>query len=238
MFYSEDEVGRLASLRGYAILDTEPEIAFDDLTRLAAQVCGVPIAVVSLVDATRQWFKARVGLEAAETARDVSFCSHAIRGTGLFVVPDASADGRFAANPLVTDDPSIRFYAGYPLVNRDGYALGTLCVIDRTPRELTPAQAETLMMLGRQVLAQLELRRALADARRAAGGGARFGGPQGRRPRGRARCDHHDRPAGHGPRIQCVRRADLRPPPGRGDRPPPRPVDRSPGLAQGRALRD
>ncbi len=161
------EAARLAALHGYAILDTEPEGGFDDLTRLAANICDAPIALVSLVDHDRQWFKARVGLEALETSRDFSFCAHAIRGDGLFLVPDATEDDRFATNPLVTGDPKIRFYVGSPLIAPDGHALGTLCVIDRVPRELTPLQAEALEILGRQVVAQLELRKALADARHA-----------------------------------------------------------------------
>jgi diguanylate cyclase (GGDEF)-like protein/PAS domain S-box-containing protein len=156
-----DEPARLAALCRLDVLDTPPEPEFDDLTRLAAVVCGTPIALVSLVDACRQWFKSRHGLDAAETPRDVAFCAHAITQTDLFVVPDATADPRFRDNPLVTGGPKIRFYAGTPLVTADGHALGTLCVIDTTPRTLTAVQADALRVLGRQVVAQLALRQKL-----------------------------------------------------------------------------
>ena len=162
-----DEAARLDALARYDILDTAPEEAFGDLAALAARLCGAPIALVSLVDAGRQWFKAAVGIEAAETSRDASFCAHAIRQPGLFVVPDARVDERFATNPLVTGDPGIRFYAGSPLVTPDGFGLGTLCVIDRVPRDLSPEQAEALRALGRQVVSQLELRLRVAELRQA-----------------------------------------------------------------------
>ncbi|WP_422931397.1 PAS domain S-box protein [Singulisphaera sp. PoT] len=165
----KDELARLAALGRYAILDTGPEQAFDDLVRLAAFICGAPIALISLVDADRQWFKARYGLGVVETPRDVSFCSHAILGEGTFVVPDAALDDRFARNPLVTGDPGIRFYAGSPLVDPAGHPLGTLCVLDRVPRELGPAQLEMLRALGRQAMAQLEARQAWFAARRSEG---------------------------------------------------------------------
>ncbi len=154
------ELQRLQTLQRYAILDTPPEAGFDDLTRLASDWLGVPISLVSLVDAERQWFKSRVGLQASETPRSVAFCSVAIEHPQeLLVVPDAQLDPRFRDNPLVTGEPGIRFYAGAPLLMADGQALGTLCVIDRTPREFTPAQRQTLAVLARQVVAQLELRR-------------------------------------------------------------------------------
>lgn len=160
-----DEAARLADLRGCAILDTEPEPAYDDLTKLASYICGAPIALVSLVDSDRQWFKSKVGLEAIETPRDQAFCAHAILGPDILIVPDAAADKRFADNPLVIGNPNIRFYAGAPLVTPQGYGLGTLCVIGREPRHLNPAQAEALRVLARQVMTHIELRRAGLELR-------------------------------------------------------------------------
>jgi two-component system cell cycle sensor histidine kinase/response regulator CckA len=153
------EQERLHTLRSYGVLDTAGERDFDDLVALAAGICEAPIALISLVDEDRQWFKAAFGLTAKETSRDVSFCAHAIHQPDLFVVQDASRDERFSANPLVTGDPGIRFYAGSPLIAPDGLALGTLCVIDRQPRQLTPAQKQALSVLSRHVMAHLELRR-------------------------------------------------------------------------------
>lgn len=158
----DDEQDRLATLRNFEILDTPPDQDFDDLALLASRVCGTPIALVSFVDANRQWFKARVGLSVTETARDVSFCATAIRQADLLVVPDTLADPRFTANPFVTGDPHIRFYAGAPLLAANGRAVGTVCVLDRVPRQLTPAQEDALRGLSRQALSQLELRRAKA----------------------------------------------------------------------------
>ncbi len=143
----------------YAVLDTLPERALDDLTALAAQLCGVPIAQISLVDDQRQWFKAKVGLEMVETPRDISFCGHAIHQSDLFIIPDATKDARFADNPLVLGAPNIRFYAGAPLVSPEGAAIRALCVIDRVPRALTEAQLQVLRVLSRQVMTHLELRR-------------------------------------------------------------------------------
>jgi GAF domain-containing protein len=156
-----NEEARLVALDKYAILDTDPEQSFDDLTLLASFVCKTPIALISLIDEDRQWFKSRVGMKASETSRDIAFCSSAIMQPDLFVVPDALADDRFRDNPLVVSDPHIRFYAGAPLINEDGYALGTLCVVDRSPRELAPDQREALKALSRLVLGQLEFRRNL-----------------------------------------------------------------------------
>ena len=155
----ENEAARLETLRQYQVLDTDSEDAFDDLTRLAAYVCGTPTALISLIDANRQWFKARVGLSARETPRDVSFCGHAIMQRGCFIIEDALADERFADNPLVVNEPFVRFYAGMPLMSPEGFAIGTLCVIDREPRHLNGKQIGALEMLSNQVMSQLELRR-------------------------------------------------------------------------------
>ena len=163
----ENESARLEALHRYAILDSLSEPAYDDLAVIAAEICGTPISLVSLVDKERQWFKAKVGIEAIQTPRDIAFCAHAILGQELFVVSDAQADTRFAENPLVTEEPKIRFYAGAPLINPAGLALGTLCVIDRMPRSLEEKQKDALMALSRQVVTQLELRRNVTELERA-----------------------------------------------------------------------
>jgi GAF domain-containing protein len=163
------EAKRLKVLWEYEVLDTVPEEVFDDLTELAARICEAPIALISLVDENRQWFKAKIGITLGETTRDISFCAHAIKQTDLFIVPDATRDKRFAENPLVTSEPKIRFYAGAPLITADGYALGTLCVIDKVPRDLLPDQRQALRILARHVVSQLELRtrtRALSIAQK------------------------------------------------------------------------
>ncbi len=156
----QNEAARLAALRAQQVLDSLPEQMFDDIVRVASNVCGTPIALISLVDEDRQWFKAKVGLQASETPRDQAFCAHAIlQPDQPFVVPDATQDPRFAQNPLVTGSPDIRMYAGAPIVSHSGHALGTVCVIDQTPRELTAEQIDSLQALSRQVSHLLELRR-------------------------------------------------------------------------------
>lgn len=158
-----NEPERLAALQRYHILDTTPEEAFDELVQLASTICGAPIALISLVDTSRQWFKARVGLDPSETTRSISFCAHAIDCEDLFVVADALADPRFATNPLVLGEPHIRFYAGAPLTSAEGLHLGTLCVIDRRPRVLDGTQRYVLLALARQVMFHLELRRQIIE---------------------------------------------------------------------------
>ena len=161
-----NEAQRLETLRSFGILDTLPEREFDDLALLASQICGTPMAMVSLIDADRQWFKAKIGVAATQTPRDLAFCAHAILQADLFIIHDALEDERFLHNPFVTGDPRIRFYAGAPLLAADGQALGTLCVLDRVPRELTAKQEESLRALSRLVVSLLEVRRARSDLER------------------------------------------------------------------------
>lgn len=153
------ETARLRALDELCILDSSEDPAFDDLVHVAAALCDVPIALVSLVDATRQWFKARCGLDVAQTPRNISFCTHAIEGDKPFIVPDATLDARFSENPLVVGEPHIRFYAGMPLVSAEGHRYGTLCVIDTRPRTLAARQLEALVCLSRHVLALIERHR-------------------------------------------------------------------------------
>lgn len=150
-----NEDARLATLREYQILDTEREEAFDEIVHLAAVICSVPIAAISIVDADRQWFKSSLGLGVTETPRDISFCTHTILQPDIMVVTDATEDPRFQNSPLVTGEPYIRFYAGVPLVTPDGYPLGALCAIDRKARILTQDQLDALQVLAHQVVGRM-----------------------------------------------------------------------------------
>ncbi|MCG8422517.1 MAG: ATP-binding protein [Proteobacteria bacterium] len=163
----ENENERLEALRCYEVLDTLPEQVYDDLTCVAAHLFGVPIALISLVDADRQWFKSRYGLDAVEASRDLSFCGYAVYAAKPLVVTDALEDPRFVGNPFVVGEPYIRFYAGAPLITKQGYVLGTLCVIDDVPRDPDPELIKLLEGLSRQVVSQLELRLASRNAREA-----------------------------------------------------------------------
>ncbi len=156
--FPANENERIQELLGYRVLDTSPETSYDDIAKLAAYICGTATSLVSLVDVSRQWFKSTVGLDATEMPRDLAFCAHAILKPEVLVIPDAHADERFASNPLVTGAPYIRFYAGAPLITSKGYAVGTLCVIDYVPKQLTPEQIQALEALARQVVSQLEMR--------------------------------------------------------------------------------
>lgn len=158
-----NEAERLNVLRSYGVLDTGPEQAFDDLTTLASAVCHAPMALITLVDQDRQWFKARQGIDMPETPREISFCAHAIlQPDTLMEVPDTHQDARFVHNPLVTGAAAVRFYAGAPLVTPQGVAIGTVCVLDHHPRTLSETERRALYSLARQVVAQLELRQAVA----------------------------------------------------------------------------
>lgn len=159
-----NEPARLAALHQYNILDTPAEAEFDGITDLAAHICETPIALICLIDCDRQWFKSKVGLDISETTRQVAFCAHTILQTEPLIVPDARQDARFADNPAVTSDPKVRFYAGVPLLTPEGHAIGTLCVVDYVPRQLSSKQTQFLQVLANQVMTQLELRRHLADS--------------------------------------------------------------------------
>ncbi len=158
-----NERERLAALRGYQVLDSDPEQCFDDLTFLAASICGTPMALVSLVDEDRQWFKSRVGVSMRETARNISFCTHTIQKPDLLLVPDALLDERFRNSPLVRSEPLIRFYAGAPMRDASGYAVGAVCVMDRKPRELNADQMAALSALSRIAIYLLDSRRKNLD---------------------------------------------------------------------------
>ena len=162
-----DEPARLSALQAYQVLDSKPDPAYQDIVRIAGHIMQVPIVLISLIDAERQWFLAKDGLVVPETHRDLAFCAYTILGTEPMVVRDAHTDQRFASNPLVTGDPNIRFYAGAPLETPQGFKIGSLCAIDRVPREATPAQLDAMQALSRQVVRLLELRllaRQLRDA--------------------------------------------------------------------------
>jgi diguanylate cyclase (GGDEF)-like protein len=156
----DNEADRLRDLLSYEVLDTPAEESFDRITRLASSIIGTPIALVSLIDDQRQWFKSKVGLDAVQTPRDIAFCAHAIADDEVMIVPDTQDDERFASNPLVTADPNIRFYAGAPLKSPAGHNLGTLCIIDRVPRSLNKEQEQSLADLASLVVRELELRKA------------------------------------------------------------------------------
>ena len=158
----DHEAQRQLALRRFGVLDTAPEEVFDSITAAIAHICEAPIALISLVDGDRQWFKSALGLDAKQTPREIAFCSHAIENQNeLFIIEDATKHELFAANPLVTDAPGIRFYAGSPLVSYDGYAIGTLCVIDREARTITSRQQDALAALSKTVIAIMEERKQL-----------------------------------------------------------------------------
>jgi GAF domain-containing protein len=164
----ENETERLAALRSYQILDTLPDSEFDLLTALASQICATPIAMMSLVDEYRQWFKSKIGVSISETRRDIAFCAHTILQRDVMEIDDASADKRFADNPLVTSSPNIRFYAGAPLVTKEGCALGVMCVLDRKPRKLSNEQRTGLSMISQLAMAILDFRKKVGEVSKVA----------------------------------------------------------------------
>lgn len=156
-----NERERLQALREYSILDTLPEKDFEDITKIASEICQTPISLITLIDEERQWFKSKIGIDGSETHRDHAFCAHALNEPDKILnVKDSREDKRFSDNPYVTGDPNVVFYAGVPLVNEDGYALGTICVIDKKPRELNEMQLNSLRALSNQVVHLFELRKA------------------------------------------------------------------------------
>ena len=158
----ENETSRLKALQEYKVMDTLPEQAYDNFTRLASLICKTPIALITLLDDQRQWFKSRIGLERSEIPREAALCNHAImRPQDILVVNDAAQDERFVDSPLVTAEPKLRFYAGVPLVTSNGEALGTICVFDTKPRGITQDQLDALQVLSREVMGQFELRRSI-----------------------------------------------------------------------------
>lgn len=170
-----NEAARLDALAQRQILDTPPEPEFDELAALAASVCGTPMAIITLIDEKRQWFKSQFGLTISQTPREIAFCNTTIQQRGLTVVEDAFRDPRFADNPLVHSNVGIRFYAGVPLITRDGHAIGTLAVLDTIPRRLLDSQRDALSTLGRNVMSQIELRRSLIAAQNIAQAGGAAG---------------------------------------------------------------
>lgn len=161
-----NEIQRNLALESYEVLDTSEEKVFDQLTLLAAQICGTNISLISLIDKDRQWFKSHTGLDATETPRELAFCAHSVYDKAPLFVSDARKDERFFDNPLVTGAPNVIFYAGMPLIDQQGYALGTLCVIDSVPKELTPIQIDSLRIIAEQVIAQLTLRREQSERKK------------------------------------------------------------------------
>ena len=161
----QNEEERLQELRKYKLLDTLPEADYNEIVELASDICETPISLISLVDSDRQWFKAKLGIDTSETPRTISFCGHAIHEDDIFEIPNALEDERFHDNPLVTDHPNVRFYAGMPLETTSGHKVGTLCVLDEKPRLLTKHQRNALRILGRQVIRNFELRAAMDDLR-------------------------------------------------------------------------